>query len=434
MRCSPPIRLPVAPGPVAATIRPPGSKSLTHRALLLAALADGESIIDHLLLADDTRLMIDALRGLGVPVQVDEAAHRATVTGCAGRWPNAEASLYCGNAGTVLRFLTAACTIDHGMYRLDGSPRMRERPIGDLVDSLRDLGAEIGYAGRNGFCPVTIRARRLRGGTLDCDDAVSSQHVSALLMAGALASDDVMLSLRRDPPSRPYIGLTLGAMSAFGVEALEQDMRRFIVPAPQAYHHARYAVEPDATAASYFFAAAAVTGGRVTVEGLGAGSRQGDMALLDTLIRMGCEVDQRAERTTVIGPGRGALHGVDVDYRDTPDVVQTLAVVAAFAEGPTRIQGVGHLRIKETDRLIALAAELGAMGVDTALTDASIVIRPAGPPRGARIRTYGDHRMAMSFAVAGLRVVGMEIQNPACVEKSYPAFFADWAKLASCAE
>jgi 3-phosphoshikimate 1-carboxyvinyltransferase len=423
------IRLHAASGPVRATVRPPGSKSLTNRALLLAALADGVSQIDGILLADDSHLMIDGIRCLGIPVRVDEPNCRATVTGCNGRWPNAEANLYCGNAGTVIRFLTAACTVDHGAYRLDGVARMRERPIGDLVDALRELGAQIGYEATSGFCPLTIQARGLRGGTIQRDATASSQYVSALLMAGALATGDVMLSFDGVLPSRPYIAMTLSVMRAFGVEAVDRDMQRFIVPAPQTFQAAHYHVEPDASAASYFFAAAAVTGGRVTVEGLGAESGQGDMAFVEALISMGCDVERLPTGTTIIGPRDGTLKGIDVDFGDTPDVAQTLAVVAAFATGPTRIRNVANLRIKETDRLTALAAELTRMGVRVETTNDSIAIYPDASPHAARIHTYDDHRMAMSFAVAGLRVDGLEIENPACVGKTFPNFFDVWSGL-----
>ncbi|MCB9855400.1 MAG: 3-phosphoshikimate 1-carboxyvinyltransferase [Phycisphaerales bacterium] len=423
------IRLTARSTPIDALVRLPGSKSLTNRALLLAALANGESRLDGVLLADDTRLMIDAIRSLGVPIRIDESRRNAVVTGCAGRWPNAEANLFCGNAGTVLRFLTAACTIDNGHYRLDGVQRMRERPIDELVDCLRDLGAQIGYEVRQGYCPLTIHATGLRGGGIERSSTVSSQYVSALLMAGALASNDVMIGFDQPLPSRPYVAMTMQVMHAFDVGAVDRDLMRFIVPGRQTYRATNYAVEPDASAASYFFAAAAVTGGRVTVDGLGADSCQGDVGFVRVLEQMGCSVDQDACQTTVKGPAAGRLHGVDVDLGDMPDVAQTLAVIAAFADGPTHIRNVGNLRIKETDRLAALASELGAMQVDTETRDDGISIIPNVTPKAARIRTYNDHRMAMSFAVAGLRLDGMEIENPSCVNKTFPDFFNVWNDL-----
>lgn len=423
------IRLTARSSPIDATVRLPGSKSLTNRALLLAALANGESHLHGILFADDSRLMIDALRGLGIPIRIDEAECTASLSGAAGRWPNAEASLFCGNAGTVIRFLTAACTIDHGHYRLDGVPRMRERPIAELVDALRDLGAQIGYSERPGYCPLTIRAAGLRGGSIERAATVSSQYVSALLMAGALAANDVMIGFDQPLPSRPYVAMTLDVMRAFGVDAAERDMQRFIVPAQQTYRATTYAVEPDASAASYFFAAAALTGGRVSVQGLGARSCQGDVAFVRVLEQMGCTIEQTSDATMVHGPRDGRLRGIDVDLGDMPDVAQTLAVLAAFADGPTHIRNVGNLRIKETDRLAALAAELAAMNVATETKDDAITIRPDGRPSAARIKTYDDHRMAMSFAVAGLRLDGMEIENPSCVNKTFPDFFKQWNNL-----
>ncbi len=423
------IRLTPVSRPIHRSIRLPGSKSITNRALLLAALADGESQLNHILLADDTRLMIDALRCLGVPLRIDEHELTAHVSGVAGRWPNAEANLFCGNAGTVIRFLTAACTIDHGRYRLDGVERMRERPIDELVDALRELGAQIGYEDQDGCCPLTIRATGLRGGALERDSTVSSQYVSAILMAGALAAQDVMIGFDRPLPSRPYIAMTMHVMQAFGVHAVERNMMRFIVPAPQCYRAANYDIEPDASAASYFLAAAAITGGQVTIEGLGTASCQGDIAFAHVLGEMGCRVEQDEWQTTVHGPSDGRLNGVTVNLGDMPDVAQTLAVLAAFATGPTHIQNVGNLRIKETDRLSALESQLAAMHVDIEICNDGLTIRPNGVPRAARIKTFDDHRMAMSFAIAGLVLDGMEIENPACVEKTFPEFFDEWSRL-----
>ena len=416
--------------PIDRTVRLPGSKSLTNRALLAAALADGVSTIDGLLLADDTRLMADALRCLGIPVKLDEDRRRASVHGGGGYWPNMEADIFCGAAGTVIRFLTAACCIGRGEYRLDGSPRMRSRPIGDLVDALRDLGSAIGYEDRDGYPPLTIRARGLRGGVVRFDSSPSSQFVSALLLAGPRAGQDVMIELTGPLPSRPFVRMTLGVMEAFGVSAIEDGGQRFIVPCGQTYAATTYRIEPDATAASYFFAAAAITGGRVVVENLGRRSLQGDAAFVDVLQEMGCEVESGADATVVRGPRDGLLKGVDVDLNDMPDVAQTLAVLAAFAEGPTNIRNVANLRVKETDRLAALATELGRMGVETETREDGITIRPHGPPTAAAIRTYDDHRMAMSFALAGLRLQGMTILDPDCVNKTFPGFFDVWAELA----
>jgi 3-phosphoshikimate 1-carboxyvinyltransferase len=371
--------------PVDQSITLPGSKSLTNRALLVAALAHGRSELEGVLLADDTHLMADGLAALGVPVLVNRKTLCATAVGCSGHWPSSEAALECGNAGTVMRFLTAVCAAGFGDYILDGSPRMRQRPIGALVSALRDLGAQIGYAEREGYCPVNVHARGLRGGTVLFDRPESSQFLSALLMAAPLAADDVMIAVQGSLPSDPYVRMTLGVMDTFGVSVVEDQMRRFIVPAPQMYAAARYGIEPDASAASYFFAAAALTGGRMTVEGLGSCSIQGDMGFVKILEEMGCRVEIDQHRTTVQGPKDGSLRGVDVDLGAMPDVAPTLAVLAAFAEGSTRIRNIANLRIKETDRLAALATELGHLGVATELHEDGITISPQSPPVCGRL-------------------------------------------------
>ncbi|MFQ5412600.1 MAG: 3-phosphoshikimate 1-carboxyvinyltransferase, partial [Phycisphaerae bacterium] len=319
------VRLRPVDHPLDHTIRLPGSKSLSNRALLIAALAGGTSEISNLLLADDTRHMVTALRTLGVPIRIDEDTCRATVSGREGHWPGGEAEIFCGNAGTVIRFLTAACCLGHGAYRLDGVPRIRQRPIGDLVDTLRDIGASIGYEEQEGFCPLTIQASGLSGGRTAFKAAVSSQFVSALLIAAPLAADDVLIEIAGPLPSKPYVGMTLKVMEAFGVSVVAEEFRRFIVPARQPYSATHYAIEPDASAASYFFAAAALAGGRITVEGLGRESCQGDIHFVEVLERMGCGVELESRRTTVRGPATGRLRGVDVDLGDMPDVAQTLA-------------------------------------------------------------------------------------------------------------
>lgn len=423
------ITLRPAAAPVNRTVRLPGSKSLTNRALLAAALARGRSQLAGILLADDTRHMIRCLQTLGVPLAVDESARAAWIDGCGGFFPESEAGLYGGNAGTVIRFLAAACAASRGEYLLDGDARMRQRPIAQLVDALRDLGAQIGYAEVEGCCPLSIRARGLRGGKIVFDRPVSSQFVSALLMAAPLAADDVMIDVSSGLPSAPYVKMTIAVMDAFGVTAVEDRMERFIVPAPQVYTAAQYAVEPDASAASYFFAAAALTGGRATVEGLGTNSVQGDWGFVDVLRQMGCRVEADAHSTTVHGPPQGRLRGIDVDLGAMPDVAPTLAVLAAFADGPTRIRNVANLRIKESDRLHALATELGHLGVSTEVFEDGLMVRPERPPVAGVIDTYDDHRIAMSFALAGLRLDGVTIRDPGCVEKTFPDFFRQWELL-----
>jgi 3-phosphoshikimate 1-carboxyvinyltransferase len=374
--------------------------------------------------------MVRALARLGVAIQVDESHCRATVQGCGRPWPEGEGDLYCGNAGTVIRFLAAACAAGHGEYRLDGGPRMRQRPIGQLVEALRDLGAQIAYDGQEGCCPIAIAASGLRGGEVRFSRPASSQFVSALLLAGPLAGRDVLIDASSGMPSAPYVAMTLSVMRAFGVDAAGDGSHRFIVPAPQTYSAVDFEIEPDATAASYFFAAAALTGGRITIEGLGGESCQGDLRFVDLLRRMGCQIEQATRRTAVHGPVDGRLCGVDVDLNDMPDVAPTLAVLAAFAEGPTRIRNVANLRFKETDRLHAISRELAKLGVETEIHDDGLSVFPSRPPVAALIDTYDDHRMAMSFALAGLRLDGVVIRDAACVSKTFPDFFTRWAELA----
>ena len=426
------ITLPRATGPLDAMVELPGSKSLTNRVLLLAALADGTSRFRNVLVADDTRLMVQALRSLGVSVQCDEVRSEAVVQGCGGLWPNGTATLDAGHAGTVARFMLAGCCLGRGQYRMDGSSRMRERPIGPLVNALRDLGAYVSWEGAEGFLPVAIAGRGLRGGTLKLPGVISSQFISALLMVAPLAVGDVMMDMADAPPSQPYIGLTLRAMDAFGVSAVEKDMKKFIVPAPQSYRAVKMYIEPDATAASYFWGAAALAGGSVTVVGLSNKSWQGDVGFIDVLRDLGCDVKIAGDRATVTGPTDGRLRGVDVDLEAMPDVAQTLAVIAAFAEGPTRMRNVGNLRVKETDRLAAVVTELAKMGVTAVVENESdLIVKPPTTEsvRPARIATYNDHRMAMSFALASIKLDGVEIENPSCVSKTLPDFFNRWQRL-----
>lgn len=408
--------------PIQAVVRLPGSKSLTNRAFIIAGLAHGASRLSGVGLADDMRFMIDLLRGLEIEVDLDERQRVATVHGCGGHIPTSEADLFCGNAGTVMRFGTAMCCLGHGHYRIDGVERMRSRPIGPLVDVLRDLGAEIGYENVPGYPPLTIGARGLRGGEAQIHAEQSSQFVSAVLLAAPYARNDVMLHLAGEVVSEPYIRMTLQMMEDFGVRVLA-DRGRYIVPAQQTYTARDYRIEPDASAASYFLAAAALTGGRVTVEGLGHRSLQGDVGFARVLEQVGCRVEQDEHNTTVTGPAVGTLKGIDIDLNAMPDMAQTLAVMALFAQGPTNIRNVANLRIKETDRIAAVATELAKFGAQVETRDDGLRVIPPAMVRPAAVDTYDDHRMAMAFALAGLRVDGVVIRDAQCVRKTFPEFF-----------
>ena len=420
---------PVA-GPLDARVRPPGSKSITNRALPCAALAAGTSTLVGALDSEDTQVMIAALRQLGCAIKVDEAGRRLVVPGWGGPPPGGtQAFLNVANSGTTMRFLAAVvATAAGGEFHLDGIARMRERPIGDLVDALNQLGARIVCRGPGGCPPVTVLAAGLRGGTARIRGAISSQFLSGLLMAAPLAAAPVRIEVAGELVSKPYVAMTLRVMESFGVRAAATgDFAAIDVPAPQKYAACEYAIEPDASAASYYFAAAAAAGGTVVVEGLSRGSLQGDVALCDCLEQMGCRVEYRADSIAVTREPGAVLRGIDVDMNAISDTVQTLAVVAAFAEGPTTIRNVGHIRHKETDRIAAVACELRKLGAAVDESADGLVVRPR-PLHGATIATYNDHRMAMSFAAAGLRVPGVVINDPGCTAKTYPEFFADFAK------
>jgi 3-phosphoshikimate 1-carboxyvinyltransferase len=410
-------------GPIAGTIRPPGSKSLTNRALLLAALAQGTSRIFGLLDSEDTRVMLKALETLGVSIHVDWANGTAEVARTGGRFPKSSAvELDVQNSGTTIRFLTAALTAAGGQYKLHGVPRMHQRPIGDLVRALQSLGGGVSAQGNQEFPPVEIASDGLRGGTVQIAGNLSSQFLSGLLMAAPMAQATVEIVVIGNLVSQPYVRMTLANMKSFGVNVRTEgaSLSRFIIE-PQAYRATDFSVEPDASAASYFFAAAAICGGSGRILGLNRDSLQGDVAFVNLLARMGCHVVWGEDFIEVQGPAR---IGIDCEMSDISDTVQTLAVASLFVTGPTTIRGIAHNRLKETDRIGDLAVELRKLGASvTEHTDGFTVI--PGNLRGAVLSTYNDHRMAMSLALVGLKVPGVEIENPDCVVKTYPNYFDD---------
>ncbi len=423
-----PDELEIAPleRPVDATVRVPGSKSLTNRALLVAALADGDSTIKNPLLSDDSYWLLEALVRLGFAVEADRAGGVATIQGRAGTIPEREVDLFVGNAGTVARFLPPALSLGTGPYRVDGVSRMRERPVGDLVEAMRKLGAGVGYGGEEGRFPLILDGGGLQGGDAKVKGSKSSQFLSGLLMAAPYAAGEVVLEVEGGLVSKPYVGITLEVMSEFGVEVeVREDYGRFAV-SPGLYKARDYAIEPDASGASYFMAAAAVTGGRVEIPGLGAGSMQGDMKFAEVLAEMGCDTQTRAESIAVRGPER--LRGVEVDMNAFSDTMITLAAIAPFAAGPTIINNVEHTRHQETDRISAVVTELRRLGVRAEEWRDGLRIEP-GPAHPALVRTYGDHRIAMAFAVTGLVTPGIRIQDPGCVTKTFPDYFYKLASL-----
>lgn len=415
-------------GPVSGSIRPPGSKSLTNRALIVAALAEGKSHLTGVLDSQDTQVMIDSLRRLGLHVTHDPETCVIDIAGCGGKIPAHNAELWLENSGTSIRFLTALCALGIGHYRLDGSSRMRERPIGELVTALQGLGAPIECEFKNGCPPVSIDGKGLQGGDVTIPGNISSQFLSALLMAAPGAVKPVNIRVKDQLVSEPYIDMTLGVMAKFGVQVQTPFDGAYHVE-PQKYRANQYDVEPDASAASYFFALAAITGGEVTVEGLNSFSLQGDVRFVEALQQMGCTVHYGPKGITVRGK---PLKGIEIDMNAISDTAQTLAAVAPFAEGPTRIYNVGHMRFKETDRIHALVTELHKLGLHVEETRDSLTIHP-GAMQPALIETYNDHRMAMSFALIGLRSPGVRIANPRCTEKTYPRFFEDLDRLCAAA-
>jgi len=424
-----PDQLPLSPvsGPVHACVRLPGSKSITNRALLLAALADGESLLRAPLHSEDTVYMAQALRDLGVAVE-ETPEHDFRVTGSGGRFKAPSKPLFVGNSGTTVRFLTAAaCLAPAGVdVTLDGVARMRERPIRDLVGALLTLGVEAECLNGHGCPPVRVRGGGLVGGRCRLRGDVSSQFLTALLQAAPYARTDVEIEIVSELISKPYADITQAVMASFGV-GMENDSYRFLhVEAGQRYVGREYAVEADASNASYFLAAAAVAGGTVTLENLGTASIQGDVKFVDVLERMGCTITQNSGTITLTGPAQ--LRGIEADMEAIPDTAQTLAIVAAFADGPSHLKGLASLRVKETDRVHAVARELPKFGARVEEGPDDWIIHPptGGRYAPATIDTYDDHRMAMSFAVVGLRVPGIVINNPGCVAKTFPDFWQCW--------
>ncbi len=429
-----PAELPIQPlkRPIDLDIAVPGSKSISNRYRAMRALAAGEVNLTGLLRSDDTHYMAEGLKTLGFDVRPDWHAKTCRVLGEGGRIPAAGAELFVGAAGTAMRFLSAFVTLGQGRFRLDGTPRMRERPIEDLLQGLRVLGVNARSEFDNGCPPVIVEASGLPGGKTQIDGSRSSQYISAILQVAPYARTPMTIEVTGAFVSRPFVELTLKGMSDFGVLTTTDGERVYRPTHGVKYRSGTYAIEGDATAASYFLGAAAILGGRCCVRNVSANSAQGDIRFADVLRRMGCKV-----RTGFLLGRRGVevsrdpkipLKAIDVDMNDIPDVVLTMAAVCLFAEGTSTIMNVGNLRIKETDRLAALATELRKLGAHVDEGEDSLEITP-GPPRAAAVDTYDDHRMAMSLALVGLGQDGVTINNPACVSKTYPEFFTDLGKL-----
>ncbi|MDI6767787.1 MAG: 3-phosphoshikimate 1-carboxyvinyltransferase [Bacteroidota bacterium] len=406
---------------VDAEIQLPPSKSYTNRALIAAALADGTSIIHNPSRSDDSVLLSDALRKFGITINEDE--DRLEIIGSNGNLKAPSKEIFVGNAGTAMRFLASFACLAEGETILTGDEQMNKRPIKDLVDALKSN--VIKCSSQNGFPPVRIHGGNFVGGRISVDGSISSQFVSSILLASPYAKRTVTLHVNGKLSSMPYVDMTLHVMRSFGAIIDTVEMKTFTINNQQKYIGHDFIIEPDASSATYFLGAAAITNGRVTITNLTSESLQGDIQFLSILSDMGCTVINHPESIEIHG---GKLHGIEVDMNEMPDCVPTLAVVAAFAKGATTIKNIAHVRHKETDRLDALSKELTKIGVRVELSEDELVIHPQ-PLRGAVIETYDDHRIAMSFAVAGLRVDGIEIINPMCVTKSFPNFWEEFQKL-----
>lgn len=402
--------------PPDATVALPGSKSITNRALVAAALAEGDTVLEGVLFAEDTDAMLGGLRSLGIEFEVDREAARVTVFGCGGELPGLTADVDARQSGTTGRFLTPVAALGAAPVVVDGDAQLQGRPMDDQIVALRAMGVEVDELGEPGRLPLRLTGPMDRAGiALPAD--VSSQFLSGLLLAGAVNGLDARLTTAAI--SRPYLDMTAAVMRSFGAEVSDDDGTAWTVGGGYS-SPGTYVIEPDASAASYFLAAAAITGGRVRLEGLGRSSVQGDVAFADVLADMGAEVEVGPDTIEVQG---APLRGVEVDLRHISDTAPTLAVVAAFAEGPTTVTGIGFVKGKESDRIGAPVTELRRCGVDADEIDGGFVVRPSGRPTAATFETYDDHRLAMAFSLVGLVVPGVEIRDPGCVAKTFPGFF-----------
>ena len=408
-------------------VRIPGSKSVTHRALITASLAQGESLLEEFLTCEDTLYTAGSLRDIGVQISIEEG--KATVSGRGGTFaPSLERKeIFLGNSGTSYRLLLSTIALTRGEYILTGTPRMQKRPIGDLVRALNKLGVKAVCIEQDHFPPVLIRAEGIRGGKVQIPGHLSSQYISSLLLAGPYAEKDVEIEVTGKLVSQPYVDVTLDVMKMFGISLDHDGHHYFMIRAGQRYHPCRFIIEGDVSAASYFWAAAAVTGGSVTTMNIHPHTtRQGDIALLDIMEEMGCYIDRKNDSITVHG---GALSGIEVDMGAMPDMVPTLAAIALFAGGKTSIRNVHHLRHKESDRLGAIAHEWSRIGGRIEELEDGIIIYGKRGLSGTAVDPHNDHRMAMSLAVVGLKVSGIRIKNETCVDKSFPRFWELWDSL-----
>ncbi|GBE92264.1 3-phosphoshikimate 1-carboxyvinyltransferase [Nostoc cycadae] len=420
------IAIPTLNRPVDATVEIPGSKSITNRALLVAALAQGDSILENALFSEDSKYFAKCLENLGIPISLNPDLAQMQVSGKGGEIPATQADLFVGLAGTAARFISALVVLGNGEYRLDGVPRMRERPMGDMLTVFQTGGTTVNFEGNAGYMPYTIYGQQFAGGHIRIKANQTSQQLSALLMIAPYAQQDTIIEIEGTLVSQSYVKMTCRLMADFGVEVNQIGDNQFHIKAGQRYQAKHYTIEPDASNASYFFAAAAVTGGRVRVKYLTKQSYQGDILWLNVLEQMGCQVREADGYIEVTGPEQ--LQGIDIDMNDISDLVQTLGAIAPFASSPVTIRNVEHIRYKETERIRAVVTELRRLGVKVEEFPDGLKVEPS-PITPAAIETYHDHRMAMAFAVTGLKAPGIVIKDPGCTAKTFPDYFTRFFKM-----
>ena len=409
------------------TLRVPGSKSISNRALLLSALAKGETRLHYLLQSDDTIHMGNALAQLGVDISFFENGTEAVIKGLGSSFVAQEGKFFLGNAGTAMRSLTAALCLGNGKFTLHGEPRMHERPIGDLIFALRSLGADIRCLENESYPPLEIHANGLKGSSVSVRGNISSQYLTALLLCAPYTENGLTITVEGELISKPYIALTLSMMKDFGITVKNNNFESFEIPKGVYIAPGDYEIEGDASSASYPLAAAAISHGKVRVEGVGENSIQGDIRFASVLEQMGAQITYGKNWVECKGY---ELNAIDMDLNHIPDAAMTIAVLALFAKGTTKIRGIASWKVKETDRLFALKTELQKLGAFVETDDDSITITPPAKLKSASIDTYNDHRMAMCFSLVSLGGTPITIMDPACVNKTYPSYFDDFMRLA----
>lgn len=408
-------------------IRVPGSKSISNRALLLSALAQGDTRLHYLLQSDDTLHLGNALKQLGIDITFEKNGTEAIVKGLGGTFPNSQGDFFLGNAGTAMRSLTAALSLGHGNYTLHGEPRMHERPIGDLISALRTLGAEITCTQNEGFPPLEIKANGLHGKSVTVRGNISSQYLTALLLCAPYTEHGLTITVEGELISKPYIALTIAMMKDFGIVVKNNHFESFEIPKGTYIAPGDYDIEGDASSATYPLAAAAISRSKIRVEGVGSKSIQGDIRFTEVLEAMGAKIHFAEKWVECVGK---ELKGVDLDLNHIPDAAMTVAPLALFAKGTTKIRGIASWKVKETDRLAAISTELRKLGAIVETDEDSITITPPEKINSASIDTYNDHRMAMCFSLVALGGIPITIMDPACVNKTYPSYFDDFFRLA----